>query len=96
MLAAGGAGRADHAWRPGWLGTCGQARRAVRASAERAAPRQRGSHEQRRRVPTAACRERPEAAALQPGSPGPPRSANHVYLLLFLFQGLWQFQEEIR
>lgn len=46
--------------------------------------------------PPQPARGRPEAAALQPGSPGPPRSANHVYLLLFLFQGLWQFQEEIR
>lgn len=50
---AGGAGPADRARRLGWLGTCGQARRAVRAAAELAACRPLGSHEPRRRVPTA-------------------------------------------
>lgn len=69
VLAAGGAGPADRARRPSWLGTCGQARSAVHAAAERAARQPRGSHEQRRRGPTAArpwapCSRSP--AALRP------------------------------
>lgn len=53
----GGAGRGGAGGSrpgPGWRGTCGQARRAVRAAAERAAHGPPGSHEQWRRGPTAA------------------------------------------
>lgn len=49
--------------RPGWRGTRGQARRAVRAAAERAARRPWGSHEQRRGDPPQPARGRPAAAA---------------------------------
>lgn len=45
------------------------------------------------RDPPQPARGRPAAAAPQPRAPAGP---NHVYLLLLLFQGLWQFQEEIR
>lgn len=59
---AGPAGRiANRAGRPGWRGTLGQARRAVRAAAERVAGRLRGSHEH-------PARGRSEAAVPQPGS----------------------------
>lgn len=93
VLAAGGGEGRGGAGGPrleaGLAGTRGQARRAVRAAAERAARRPPASHEH----PARGC---PAAAALQPSGRAPPHDPNHVCLLLLLFQGLWQFQEEIR
>lgn len=77
-LPSGGAGRGVRAERdgescpsPDWQGIRGQARRAVRTAAERAARRPRGSHEQRRRGPTAArswapCSRSPAAPRFHP------------------------------
>lgn len=63
--------------RPSWLGTCGQARSAVRAAAERAARQPRGSHEQRRQGPT---------AAPQPRSPAPPPALTMSICCCFFFR----------
>jgi hypothetical protein len=97
----GGAGRADYARVEAGLAEAGLAepaggqRGAQCVQLRSARLHGRGHHMSRGTGPDCS----PPAgapAAPQPRTPALLPGPNHVYLLLLLFQGLWQFQEKIR